>query len=138
MRRNPQFLVPTRSSLWVDQLCLLPRCISTADSPKIAKGSAVPFFFFFSHYLFFLSLSCTLPHFLFFHFFSLSFSFSFSSFFFFLFFIFFSFFLLSFLSPLTYRFFLFPSSERKLPLTLLFILPCVTFSMVHLSHVHMF
>ena len=46
MRRNPQFQVPTRISRRMDQLCLLPRCVSTTDSPEIAKGSVVPSFFF--------------------------------------------------------------------------------------------
>ena len=45
MRRNSQFLVPTRRSRRVDQLCLLPLRGSTAGSPEIAKGSVVPFFF---------------------------------------------------------------------------------------------
>ena len=63
MRQNPQFLVPTRSSRRVDQLCLLPRCVSTSGSPEIAKGSVVPCFFLLSHYLFTLYLSRTLPFF---------------------------------------------------------------------------
>ena len=139
-RRNLHFLVPTRSSRRVDQLCLLPRCVSTVGSPEIAKGSVVPLFLFlffsFSSppckalpplllvFLPFLSFSSFLFLFLLLFF---SFLFPFLSFFLFFSFLFFS-----------HRIVWFASSERKLPLTLLFILPCVTFSMVHVSYGHMF
>ena len=87
-----EFLVPMHSSRHVDQHCLLPRRVSTASSPEIAKGSAVFFFFllssthgspsslfvFFS-FFFLSSFSFPFPHFLsFFLFFSLFFPSSFS------------------------------------------------------------
>ena len=106
----------------MDQLCLLPRCVSTTSSQKIVKGSIVLFFFphftvsFSSHShalsLIFFSFSFLFPFlslfpFFFFSFSSYSFLFFFSSFFSF--------------SPYPSIFFLFPLSGRKLPLTLLFI-----------------
>ena len=65
---------------------------------KDCEGKCCSLFFFFSHCLFFLTLSCTLPHFCFFLFFLL---------FPFFFFFFLFFFLFSFLSPLTHQFFFF-------------------------------
>ena len=134
MQQKPRFLVPKRSSHRVDQLCLLPR----HGSSEITKGSVVPFFFFslspllqarlsvISFCFFFLFISFLAFLFLFLISFLFFFSFPFSLLL-FLFFIFFS-----------HRIVWFASSERKLPLTLLFILPCVTFSMVHVSHGHMY
>ena len=88
-RQKPQFLIPTRSSRRVDQLCLLPRRILTVGLLEIAKGSVIPFSFFFSSHRLFFPLTLThspsfffpfLFYFLFFLFFFLSsfFSFSFS------------------------------------------------------------
>ena len=134
MQQKPRFLVPKRNSHRVDQLCLLPR----HGSSEITKGSVVPFFFS----LFLLSSKHDSPSFLFVFFFLFI---SFLAFLFlflisFLFFFSFPFSLLLFLFFIffSHRIVWFASSERKLPLTLLFILPCVTFSMVHVSHGHMY
>ena len=105
-------MVPMRSSHHVDQLCLLPRRVSTAGSLEIAKGSVVLFFF--------PPLTLTQSpsfFFLFFLFFN----------FFFLFFLFFSFFfLLSFLSHLPPSDFFFLQVRRS------FLSLC--YSSCHVSH----
>ena len=137
MRRNLKFLVPTHSSCRVDQLCLLPRCVSTVGSPEIMKGSVVPFFFLLS------LVSCTVPPS--FLLFPLCFSFLSLSFFLFI------FLYLFFPYPSSTDFFLldlrkFPPSFSSLshghvsshgPSIMCHVSPCEPCAMCHVSHRHM-